>query len=353
MNYDNIKRAWIISDIHFGVHSDEEEWMEIQKDYFNNFFIPLLEKNKREGDALFILGDTFENRQHVNIMVMNIASEIIDKLRDMMPIAMLIGNHDCYKKSTTDTASPVMFKSKENIDVIDKMKKVYASGKSLLFVPWVEDKHEMQDILKSNKSDYLFVHDDFLGMKSNSSVTVPGGLPYTVVNQYGHVYSGHIHYGQKVKNVTMVGSPYHTTRSDTGNDKKVYLLDFESETEEEFINDYSPKYMTIGLEEAVDMGKELNEVTKNNFVKVIVNTVKTKTFDYNKFTEENMDSARLVKFEASSDETSDEEDIISATGKSIEELVDDYVDAKLDYPDKVKERLKEVAKKVLKKAQEI
>ena len=349
----DIKRAFVISDLHFGVHSSKEEWLEIQKDYFYNFFIPLLEREKRDGDALFILGDVFENRQTVNILVMNEVIKLFKKLSKMLPIVILIGNHDCYKKSTTDTHSSIMFESIDNIDIVDTMKEMEASGKKLLFVPWVEDKKEMQEILKSNSANYLFVHDDFSGMKSNSKTVVPGGLPYAIVKNYDFVYSGHIHFGQKINNVTMVGTPYHTEYSDVDNIKKVYLLDFTDTSEKTFDNYYSPMYKRVKLEDAIEMGEEkFKEEVNNNFVEVIVDSSKTKSFDCDEFASKFSES-RSIEFKPTASEVEeDEESYVEDAGKSNEELIEDWV-AKTDYDARIKTKLVEVAKKVLRKAQEI
>lgn len=350
MKYESIKRAWLISDLHFGVHSSNVEWLEIQKDYFYKFFIPLVEREKQEGDALFILGDVFENRQTVNILVMNEVYTLFKKLASILPVTILIGNHDCYKKHSTDTHSSIMFSNIDNIDVIDEMKEVNASGKKLLFVPWVEDKKEMQEILKSNSGDYLFVHDDFSGMKSNSKTVVPGGLPYAVVNKYGSVYSGHIHYGQKIKNVTMLGNPYQTSRSDIDNEKRVYLIDIVNGKETYFVNDFSPKFLRLDYSEIEEMGKEKAKMlVENNFVDILISQEDSMKDDVKDFVEELNESRKLELVPKAVEEEIEDVDISASVGKSIPELIDDYVD-KLSYDERIKDKLKQVAKKLFIKA---
>ena len=36
------KRVWILGDLHFGVRANSVEWLEIQKQFFEEVFIPTL-----------------------------------------------------------------------------------------------------------------------------------------------------------------------------------------------------------------------------------------------------------------------------------------------------------------------
>ena len=353
MKCENIKRAWVISDLHFGVHSSNIEWIEIGKDYYNNFFFPLVDKEKEEGDCCLILGDVFESRQSINILVMNEAHKIVKEIASRMPVFILVGNHDCYRKNTTETNSLIAFKDIDNVTIIESDVEIEFANKSkALFIPWVEDKKEMQEKLKTAEHhEYLFLHEDFSGMKSSAHSVVPGGLPYAIVNNFDNVYSGHIHYGQKIKNVTMVGTPFATSRSDVDNDKYVYLLDFENRTEEKFLNDYSPKFMKLDLEEAKAMkDADLKKLVNNNFVDIVVDTTKVKSFDYEDFAD-NLNESKRIEFKPTASLTEEEEEIVVESNLTNESLIDSYVE-KLSYNDKIKEKLKETAKRILKKAQE-
>ena len=67
----NFKRAWLLSDLHFGIKNNNKDFLNTQLDYFNNFFIPLIKKDKQLDDVLIILGDIFDSRQTINIFVLN------------------------------------------------------------------------------------------------------------------------------------------------------------------------------------------------------------------------------------------------------------------------------------------
>jgi len=96
-------------------------------------------------------------------------------------------------------------------------------------------------------------------------------LNISELNDFKRVYSGHIHWGQSNRNVTMVGNPYQMTRSDAGNKKGFYILDFEEANETFFENEYSPKFVRVYLNKYLDKTtKELTDICKNNRVDLYV-----------------------------------------------------------------------------------
>ena len=78
-----IKRAWLISDLHFGIRNNNKEWIDIQFNYFYNFFIPYIKKYKNTDDNLFILGDIFDNKHLLNVNVFNKSIKLFDDLSKM------------------------------------------------------------------------------------------------------------------------------------------------------------------------------------------------------------------------------------------------------------------------------
>ena len=58
------KEVIFISDVHWGVHNGSIEWVDNIKNYFDNFFIPLVsdEKRKKKKPCIVIAGDYFDSR---------------------------------------------------------------------------------------------------------------------------------------------------------------------------------------------------------------------------------------------------------------------------------------------------
>jgi hypothetical protein len=69
----------------------------------------------------------------------------------------------------------------------------------------------------------------------------------------------------------MIGNPYQMTRSDAGNKKGWYLLDFESGEDKFIENSYSPKFVRIHLDKFLEKTiEELKAVCLNNRVDLYV-----------------------------------------------------------------------------------
>ena len=114
------KRIFLLADLHFGVRANSLEWLENQIDFFKSFYIPYLKKNVKKGDILFILGDWFDNRQLLDIYVMNTSIDIVIDLSEILPVYFITGNHDIYKKYDTDVNSIVAFRYIPNVTIYEK-----------------------------------------------------------------------------------------------------------------------------------------------------------------------------------------------------------------------------------------
>ena len=96
MKIDNFKRAFIISDTHLGYKNNSNEWLDIQKSYFNDFLVPLISKNKKDGDVLIHCGDVFDSRTAIGIFTLNYAVEIFEKLSNMFCSINIIRHRNNY-----------------------------------------------------------------------------------------------------------------------------------------------------------------------------------------------------------------------------------------------------------------
>ena len=221
----------MITDTHLGVRNSSVEWLEIMKEYFHNFFIPLLKKEKKEGDFLIHLGDVFDSRHSLNLLVMNEGISIFEEISKIMPIVIILGNHDIYKKNSNDVNSVKVLKWIPNITVLEEPQILTVSGKKLLMMPWRAGHVEELECINNNPADFLFCHTEMQGLKFNKNTTIETGLDLSSIKNFRKVYAGHIHFAQKKGNFRMLGCPYPMTRSDIKNEKGIWCLDIESENE--------------------------------------------------------------------------------------------------------------------------
>ena len=349
---ENIKRAWLVTDLHFGVRSSSVEWIGIQKDYFYDFFVPILKEHMEDEDALFILGDIFDSRQSINILVMHEALLIIKRLSEILPVYMIIGNHDIYRKFTNDINSLEIFKILSNVHIMKEPKQLkFANGASALFMPW-QDTHEQEmTIIKEDDSDYLFCHTDIAGFKYNRRVMMLGGIDPGTMEKYKKVYTGHVHLAQYRDNIRVLGSPYELTRGDMGNTKSLWLVNLSDGKETQFMNEYSPKFMRIHLEKIFDQTLEnLQNKFKNNFIDILVSDRWATTFPFGRLTDSFHDYRKInfiltgnAEFE---DDNQEHGDI------NLSDLISLYID-NLSYNDKIKTKLKEKSLDFYNRAQKL
>jgi len=157
------KRIFLLSDIHFGVRSNSLEWIQNQYYFFKKFYIPFLRENIQEGSILFFLGDWFDNRQLLDIYVMNISVDIMIELSEILPVHILTGNHDIYKKQDTDVNSLRAFKYIPNVKIYEKPFIATNGNSEILVLPWIGDKEKEEAYAKANPVDYIFAHTDIAG----------------------------------------------------------------------------------------------------------------------------------------------------------------------------------------------
>jgi DNA repair exonuclease SbcCD nuclease subunit len=265
----------MITDIHFGARANAVEWMEIQRDYFENFFIPLVEKNYRPGDILLVLGDIFDSRNALNLMVLNMGLDIFEKLSKIFKegIVIILGNHDCYLKSSNEINSVKVLRFIPNIHIYEEPKSVTIGNRKFLLMPWRKNAQDERDCILSMGTghDYLLMHTDVKGFKHNRTQDITTGCEISLYRPFKRVYSGHIHYAQRVANINMLGSPYEITRSDRGNMKGVTVLDLASGDETFYENTHSPKFVVFNFVDVIEMTPaKLKKAFKNNFVDILI-----------------------------------------------------------------------------------
>ena len=266
-NFSKTNRIWILGDIHFGVRSSSMEWFDITKSYFEDYFIPLLEKEYKEGDILIQLGDIFENRQVVNLKINSYVVDLFERLGKILPVLLIAGNHDIYYKRTNDVTSLDSLRFIPNVKVIKDEELLNIGGKQCLLMPWRHSpEHEAETLKKYPVADFVFCHSEMQGVLLNAKVKQEEGTKVSKFKNYTRVYSGHIHFSQNIGNVVMVGNAYQMTRSDIGNPKGVYLLDLKSEAHTFFENNVTPQFRKINLQKILDIPLgELKDLIRNNF----------------------------------------------------------------------------------------
>lgn len=295
-------RVWMITDTHLGVRNSLEEWIDIQRKYFFDEFIPLIKKEYKPGDVLFHLGDVFDSRHAITLKVIDLAIDIFESLSSIFidGVYIIAGNHDIWKKTDNTINSLKMLKRIPNIYIIDTTPKTIKVGTAnFLMLPWQKDHDTDLEAIKvySDKHDYLMCHMDVYGMKGSRFNTIDTGTDIRAFSSFKRVYSGHIHYRQKMENVVMLGTPYELTRSDMYNLKAIVLLDANTGEETIFPNKTSPTFMNMSMSTLLEHTPEyLSTIFKNNFVDIHVDNMNLLKISVNSIVDLIEHNYRDIKF---------------------------------------------------------
>jgi DNA repair exonuclease SbcCD nuclease subunit len=275
-------KGYLISDIHLGVHRlEEDKWLKIAKHYFYKFFIPTVQNKWEDGDKIFILGDLFDNRNHLSLKVISFALDLFNDLEKMnLPVLIIGGNHDYYNNNDSEHTSLRILEKYKSVEIYTEPHLYEFSGKNILLMPWNGVLKEEQEIFRkySGKAHYMFSHSELQGAKTNLKVSLRHGVNIADFVAFPKVFSGHIHLYQRIKNFTYLGSPYHIDRNDKGNSKGLTIIDFNNNSEEFIPNTISPEFKTIEINKDSDIEKidrilKISNVLdeKDDFIDIIIN----------------------------------------------------------------------------------
>jgi hypothetical protein len=230
-----------------------------------------------DKDVLFVLGDVFNSRESVNLMLLEESINIFTRLSSVFKngVHIVVGNHDTYYVDH-NTINSVSFLSRmvDGVTCYQDSCVLDVNGVSLRILPWVTSFDSIHSTLGDDTSDYLFCHMDINGMKYSSGVDIDKCVRRDVLDKYKGVYSGHIHVRQYNGNVAYVGTPYQLDTGDIGNSRGYHYIDTTCGWELNYVeNTFSPRFTIITMDKMLELSvPELNVLIGNSFVDVICNS---------------------------------------------------------------------------------
>jgi DNA repair exonuclease SbcCD nuclease subunit len=258
----------MIGDTHLslGYPNSLDKWFKIHKEYFNDFLIPLLNNRVKEGDIIMHLGDLFDNRNVIPINILNYGMDIVEEISKIAPFHIIIGNHDCWSKSSDEINTIRPFKWVPNVFIYDKTSQIEYNGLKLCLMPYIEKRLEQINLINANKNcDYLFCHSDLNGCRMHLTSVGHRNSDKIDVEDFKffkRVFSAHIHIRQVYKNFEFIGSNFQMDRNDYGDQKGITVLDTNTGETEFIKNDISPVFKRVRVVNESDV--ELLESLKNS-----------------------------------------------------------------------------------------
>jgi calcineurin-like phosphoesterase family protein len=339
------KKIFLIGDTHIGLGypNTTDKWHKVHIEYFRDFLIPLLKREVKEGDIIVHLGDLFDNRNIIPINLLNYGMDIVEEISKIAPLHIIIGNHDLYSKSTSEINSIRPFKYIPNVEIYDSPKVLNYNNLNILMMPYIEKRIDQIGIIENNKGcDYLFCHSDLNGCRMHLNSAAHRNNDKIDINNFKSfrkVRSGHIHLVQNNSNFTFIGSIFQMDRNDTGDQKGIFVINTDDDTEEFFPNKISPTFRKFKVitEEDIDKLDEISD-TKDYIDIAISNNLLINNRKLRRKLEMMLEKGNFASVEYIDDivqKGEDGEDIISEAVTIDEESMD--ISIKLEYESYIKE----------------
>jgi DNA repair exonuclease SbcCD nuclease subunit len=299
----------IFSDPHLGFSKDSPKQLE-ETDKIIDFIIEksVAAKVKR----VFLLGDLFHNRIMINVLVLNHAIKIIQRLIEHFELYIILGNHDSYYRHTTNVHSLKfldLLKNNKKIHLITETTEVDLDTKKILLVPWLakldQTKVGIYDVLfghlnitsesltryfakaKINFEDTTIGLNEYLSEQEMSRMRTTGKdfinddhfdikNIFELLKETGVIFSGHFHLNDEFmrhgRKFIYVGAPLQQTWIDSGTHKGFYLYNLADNKIDFIENTFSPKHIQVLYSTFKNKLEEFNSflmANRSNYLKII------------------------------------------------------------------------------------
>jgi len=278
MSSENNKKIGFFSDLHIGIHQNNEKWHDVSLEWANWF---TRELRSREITKLFFGGDFFHYRDEINVKSLYFANTLLDLFNEF-EIIMIPGNHDAYYKDNSNVHSLSILNNRANITILDKPTILTLFNKKVGFCPWGAP------LKKVPECDLLIGHFEIQNFNFNSFKICEAGIESCdLLLKSQLILSGHFHKRQTRKysngEIIYAGNPFEMDFNDIQDQKGFYILDFnEPNIKYQFIkNNISPIHVKINLSSLEKLKKIAKEKGWSKLaIKIIIDKeIKTNLLD--------------------------------------------------------------------------
>ena len=237
-------KYWILNNTKFGYKNNSKEWSKNMFDYFDNEFIPFLEKHAKPSDKLIHLGNIFNTSESVNTSTLVKVFNLFNKISSIVEVILVNGYNE-------KTGISQIFNNTNQI------------GEPLITnITDVDTYHQIKIIPNKNPLEYVSDSDSIVFINNRIDADILKNFKNTLF------FCGY-HDDRKVyPNVINVGAPYQLDK--TSPDKGFYVLDPKSKKFKFIKNSYSPKFDTITITNISQINELDKDYINNNYVNVVV-----------------------------------------------------------------------------------
>lgn len=324
-----------LCDTHFGCRNDSPFFLDNAIKFFNNQFIPYLEKHNIT--EVIHLGDFFDRRKYVNFNTLSTVRkhvlEVLEKKNIRLHIT--IGNHDTYYRNTNrlNSLKELLNDKYSNITIYEKPTTINFDDFCFGIIPWVtkENEQEVLNFINTCSCRMIGGHFEIVGFQVIPGVKHETGFSVNVFSRFDRVLSGHFHIKQSEKNIYYLGTQYQMNFSDVYSTKGFHVYNTQTDEMEFIVNSQSIFHLFSYDDSTIDDIKRIAAFVKDTdltgaFIRVKVKE-KTKQEVFDKFIdalwEKGIQDLSIIEdlSERSTDVEFDEsEDTISIIGREIDAI---------------------------------
>jgi DNA repair exonuclease SbcCD nuclease subunit len=321
----------IFTDTHYGAKKGSKHLHDYFELFYKNVFFPALEEHGVE--TVIHMGDAFDSRKSIDYQSLEWAKRVVFDPLKKYDVHMIVGNHDCYYKSTNDVNSPtLLLKDYPNIKTYSSPTNTKVCGIDMTFIPWIcsENYDETLKVIQKSKAKIAMGHLELKGFRVNKHLVMEEhGLEANLFSNFTKVFSGHYHTRSDNGTVFYLGNPYEMYWTDVNDTRGFHIFDTET-LEHTPINNPYKLFYNIYYEDTPHQTFDASEYS-NKIVKVIVRK-KSKQKDFEKFIDKlykiGIQDLKIVEnFEIQENENfviDEEENTISILNRYIDESECDF-----------------------------
>lgn len=275
----------LITDTHFGVRNDSQQFHNNNEKFFHNLFFPFLRENNIT--KLLHLGDIVDRRKYINFSTAKrLREDFLDPLLiNDIETHIILGNHDVYYKNTNEinAIEEIIDGRYSNFNIYYQPTEIEIDNTKILMLPWIceQNKDLTNKMVRDTKAQICMGHLELSGFHLfKGSMLSDGDSPETY-SKFDMVMSGHYHHRSHSKNVYYLGSHAEFTWVDFDDPKGFHVFDTTTR-ELEFIKNPYTMYNKIYYDGNTSVSEE---DCKDKILRIVVKN-KTDTYDFDKFISE-------------------------------------------------------------------
>lgn len=274
----------ILTDTHYGARKGAQYLHDHFEKFYSEVFFPTLKE--RGVDTILHLGDAFDSRKSIEYQSLQWAKRVVFDPMKEYTCHMVVGNHDCYFKSTNKTNSPdLLLKDYDNVHTYSEPTEIVVDGEKILMLPWICDDNlaRTRSMMESSEARFAMGHLELSGFDAYRGHKFEDGkglVQPSEFKKFDKVLSGHFHTRSDDGRIYYMGNPYEMFWNDV-NDLRGFVL-FDTETGEiEYVNNPNTLFSIVHYEDTKHQTFNASQY-KNKIVKVVVRK-KSKQKDFDKF----------------------------------------------------------------------